>query len=48
MTSEQLKCLPKDLVMIASHCVTHPNLAFLSEENIKKELAESKTHWKRY
>lgn len=42
MTSEQLKALPKDLITIGSHCVTHPDLTLIGEKKAKGELFKSK------
>jgi len=42
ISAEQLKNLNSNLITIGSHSVTHSNLTLLSEENIKKELVESK------
>lgn len=43
ITADQLSNLPTDLVMIGSHCLTHQNLTALSQQEIKKELVESKS-----
>jgi len=42
ITADQLSSLSTDLVMIGSHCLTHPNLSVLSQQKIEKELVESK------
>jgi len=43
ITEDQLKKLKNDeLISIGSHCVTHSNLLLLKEQEIKKELTESK------
>jgi len=42
MNSEQLKSLPLTLVKVGSHTITHPNLTLILEENILRELIESK------
>ena len=43
MTAEQLVILDKNpLIHIGSHTMTHPNLATLTSEKIRQELAESK------
>jgi len=43
MTAEQLVILDKNpLIRIGSHTMTHPNLATLTSEKIRHELAESK------
>jgi len=43
MTSGQINSLPKNLVTIGSHCVTHPNLNLLKESDAVKELMDSRT-----
>lgn len=43
MTVDQLRRLKGNgLVSVGSHCVTHSNLLFLSEENTKNEIIQSK------
>jgi len=42
MTEEQIKELPSELVIIGSHSVTHTNLRLLGEEELRRELTESK------
>ncbi|OGP91787.1 MAG: hypothetical protein A2157_01990, partial [Deltaproteobacteria bacterium RBG_16_47_11] len=42
MTEEQIKELPSELVIIGSHSVTHTNLRLLREEDLRRELIESK------
>jgi len=42
MTSEQINSLPKNLVTIGSHCVTHPNLNLLKQSDAVKELVDSR------
>jgi peptidoglycan/xylan/chitin deacetylase (PgdA/CDA1 family) len=42
MTEEQIKELPSELVIIGSHSVTHTNLKLLREEDLRRELIESK------
>lgn len=39
----QLKCLPADMVKIGSHCVTHSRLTLLRNEEIVRELSDSKS-----
>jgi peptidoglycan/xylan/chitin deacetylase (PgdA/CDA1 family) len=42
VTPKQLKTLPDDIVTIGSHCVTHPNLTNIDENDAMRELIESK------
>jgi len=42
MTLEQLSQLPRELVEIGSHTVTHANLATLSAAQVRRELEDSK------
>ncbi len=42
MTSGQINFLPKNLITIGSHCVTHPNLNLLKESDAVKELMDSR------
>jgi peptidoglycan/xylan/chitin deacetylase (PgdA/CDA1 family) len=42
VTTEQLSEMPKDLVTIGSHSMTHRSLPVLSEEMAKRELVESR------
>jgi peptidoglycan/xylan/chitin deacetylase (PgdA/CDA1 family) len=42
MTQAQLKSLDKKLVLIGSHCRTHPNLLQISKDEARKEIFQSK------
>lgn len=42
ISTDQIKRLDKELVSIGSHCVTHTNLLLLNEEEIRKELIDSR------
>lgn len=42
MTADQLRPLNKELVSIGSHSMTHPNLLLINEEDVIKEICESK------
>jgi len=42
MTEEQINKLPTELITIGSHSVSHTNLTLLEEEDIRRELVESK------
>ena len=42
MTSEQLKQLPADVVMLGSHSMSHPHLSQLSPEHSRVEIESSK------
>jgi peptidoglycan/xylan/chitin deacetylase (PgdA/CDA1 family) len=44
MTVDQLKALPDDMVKIGSHCVSHPKLTSLNNDQIISELSESKEY----
>ena len=47
MSAEQLKALPSDLVAIGSHTMTHPVLTTISEEELQRELIESRAKLER-
>jgi peptidoglycan/xylan/chitin deacetylase (PgdA/CDA1 family) len=42
MTAAYLKNLDKNLVLIGSHCRTHPNLLQISQDEARKEIIQSK------
>ncbi|MFZ0478269.1 MAG: polysaccharide deacetylase family protein [Terriglobales bacterium] len=42
-SAERLRSLPKDLIAIGSHTLTHPRLPALGEARARQELAESRT-----
>lgn len=42
VSAEQLQQLPKDLVTVGSHTITHPMLPYLSEQEAKRELLGSR------
>ena len=42
ITVEQLQGLPRDLVLVGSHTVTHPHLPSLAEDAARHELSESR------
>lgn len=41
-TADRLRELPRDLITIGSHTMTHPSLPSLSEDEVKFELSESR------
>ena len=43
MNEEMIKSLPTNLITVGSHCVTHPHLEYIGEDNAVKELVHSKT-----
>jgi peptidoglycan/xylan/chitin deacetylase (PgdA/CDA1 family) len=42
MTADQLSMLPRELIQIGSHTVTHPDLTTLTPNQVRRELIDSK------
>lgn len=42
MTEDEIRGLPKDLVTLGSHSVTHPNLRLIGEDRLRRELIKSR------
>lgn len=47
MTEEQIRDLPPEHILVGSHTMTHPNLNLLGEDEMRRELTESREELQR-